>query len=374
MKNNIIILIIFFFCFKLFAIEVQYLARSPKALLMGDAFTAIADDNPAALGRNKGVSFTPMAPNLGLTNALNSISKFQNLPSTPAGIASRFMDYPINFSASLYPTVKMQQFALTMFLNNRTSIVFRNSYNPTMGIDYRYDRGFITGFAFNVLNGATTKKGKKGAKSVTSSGERLSVGFGIKHMNRQGLSSEFDLIGTKLLSTITGGNTSLSSIKTALGYAQGSAWGYDMGAEYALSNGPSLFTAGLSVMDIGNTYFTKTEGTGTVPKQEMFFNAGVAFKQDFGAFDYTISADLHPILGPVDFARQLHLGAELGIPFITLLAGFSEGYLSYGLSFKIWPFKITTGFYSVETGAAFRQQESSRFLLYVSLFDFSIDL
>lgn len=47
----------------LHAQEVNYLARSPRALLMGDAYTAIADDeftlfyNPAALGRNKGVSF-----------------------------------------------------------------------------------------------------------------------------------------------------------------------------------------------------------------------------------------------------------------------------------------------------------------------------
>ena len=66
----------------LHAQEVNYLARSPRALLMGDAFTAIADDeftlfyNPAALGRNKGVSFTLLDPNFGLTDALSESDRF----------------------------------------------------------------------------------------------------------------------------------------------------------------------------------------------------------------------------------------------------------------------------------------------------------
>ena len=52
-----LILLLFIICSNLLASEVRYMARSPKGMLMGDAFTAIADDeytlfyNPAALGR-----------------------------------------------------------------------------------------------------------------------------------------------------------------------------------------------------------------------------------------------------------------------------------------------------------------------------------
>lgn len=360
--------------------EIDYIGRSPRALLMGDAFTAIADDeytlfyNAAALGRNASVSATPLDPNFGLSNLLEDMDRFSNFPSTAPLIAERIMDVPIYFQVSAYPTVKMAQFAFTLFLNDRTSMLLRNAVHPVLDVDYRYDRGFVTGFAFNMGSGALTTKGKKGAKSTTSAGNRLSIGFAIKHINRDGLANQFDLFGTKLLNKISSGASDVKALKEALGYAKGKAWGYDTGIEYSASSGMSLFTAGLSIQDIGTTRFKEYQGNTDVPNQEMSMHLGTAFKQDFGIFDYTLSADLHPLMGPVDFARQIHLGAELSLPVISLMAGLSEGYVSYGVSLKLWPLKITTGFYSVEKGAEYRQQEAKRFLLYLSLFDFSIDI
>ncbi len=364
-----------------YSLEVDYIGRSPRALLMGDAFTAVADDeytlfyNVAALGRNKSVSATPLDPNFGLSNLLEDTDRFNNFPSNSAPlIAERIMDVPIYFQVSAYPTVKMAQFAFTLFLNDRTSMILRNAVNPVLDIDYRYDRGFVTGFAFNVGSGALTTKGKKGAKSTTSSGNRLSVGLAVKHINRDGLSNQFDLFGTKLLNKISSGASDITALKEALGYAKGKAWGYDAGIEYGASSGFSHFTAGLSIQDIGTTRFREYEGNSEVPNQDMSLHFGTAFKQDFGIIDYTLSADLHPLFGPVDFARQLHFGAELSLPLISIMGGLSEGYVSYGVSLKMWPIKLTTGFYSVETGANYRQQEAKRFLLYLSLFDFSIDI
>jgi len=86
------------------AMEMSYLGRSPRALLMGDAYTAIADDeytlfyNPAALGKNRGVSFTLIDPTLGITDALSEMDRFKNFPSGSGAapqIASRIMDFPI---------------------------------------------------------------------------------------------------------------------------------------------------------------------------------------------------------------------------------------------------------------------------------------
>jgi hypothetical protein len=364
----------------LHAQEVNYLARSPRALLMGDAFTAIADDeftlfyNPAALGRNKGVSFTLLDPSFGLTDALSEADRFQNFPSSAPAIANRIMDFPIYMQAGAFPTLKMGQFGFTLFANNKYSLVLRNATNPELDINYKYDRGFILGFAHNIGSGAFSSRVKKSSKTSTSAGNRLSLGMAIKHINRQGLEGQFDLFGTTLLNKINSGSTDISALKNALGYSKGAAWGYDLGAEYTVSSGRSAFTSAISILDAFDTHYAKTEGTAKVPKQEMIVNSGVAFKQDFGIFDYTLSADLHPITGPTDFGRKFHFGSEFSIPLITLNAGLSEGYVSYGASIKLWPIKITAGFYGVEVGSHYREQEARRFILYLSLFDFSIDL
>lgn len=380
MIRTIFIIISILSCFSLHAMEVIYLARSPQALLMGDAFTAFADDeftlfyNPAALGKNNGAALTPFSPYFGMTDPLTGISKFQNMPSTADGIANRLLNFPINLSAGAVPTVKMSHFGFSLFLNQNTSMILRNQTNPTLDINYNYDRGFITGFAYNLGAGSFTTRQKKTKKTKNTVGERVSVGFSVKHITRQGLSGNYNLFSTSILNTISGGGASVGSIKKALGYSTGEAWGYDTGIEYSRTSGVSTFNAAFSILDIGGTRFDRTEGTGTVPKQRMYMNAGVGFKQDFGLFDYKLSADLHPFYGPVDFARQIHLGGMVGLPLIKLYGGFSEGYLSYGAGIDIWPFEITAGWYGVELGSKYRQQEGRRFIMYLSLFDFSLDL
>jgi hypothetical protein len=284
------------------------------------------------------------------------------------------MDFPIYVQAGAFPTLKMGQFGFTLFANNKYSLVLRNATNPELDINYKYDRGFILGFAHNIGSGAFSSRVKKSSKTSTSAGNRLSLGMAIKHINRQGLEGQFDLFGTTLLNKINSGSTDISALKDALGYSKGAAWGYDLGAEYTVSSGRSAFTSAISILDAFDTHYSKTEGTAKVPKQEMIVNSGVAFKQDFGIFDYTLSADMHPITGPTDLGRKFHFGSEFSIPLITLNAGLSEGYVSYGASIKLWPIKITAGFYGVEVGSHYREQEARRFILYLSLFDFSIDL
>ena len=62
--------------------EDRTLGRSARGLLMGDAYTAIADDeftlyyNPALLARHENFSFNPINPAITVTNALNDPSRF----------------------------------------------------------------------------------------------------------------------------------------------------------------------------------------------------------------------------------------------------------------------------------------------------------
>lgn len=381
MRNLLAILFIFLLNPDIFAAEIGYIGRSPRAQLMGDAYTAVADDeytlfyNPAALGRNKGVSFSPLNPSIGGTNVLGDLDKFKDFPKKdPAAIANRILNYPVSLKAAIFPGLKMSSFGFNLFASSKTSMILRNAIHPILEVDYRYDKGFITGFAYNIGSGATSSRIKKSSKSKTTSGKRFSVGGALKFINREGMSDQYDLFGTTLLNKVASGTTDINDLKAALGYSLGKGWGVDLGAEYAYSSGRNLFTTGFSVLDVGGTRFRKTQGTNEIPIQEMSINTGVAFKQDFGLFDYTLAADLRPINQAIDFSRKFHLGAELSLPLITLNAGWSEGYVSYGGSVKLWPVKLTAGFYGVELGSKFREQEAKRFIVLLSLFDFSFDI
>ena len=381
MNKLLITIFILFFSASALSDELGYIGRSPRAQLMGDAYTAIADDeytlfyNPAALGRNNGVSFTPINPSIGGTNVLADVDRFKDFPKKdPAAIANKILNFPVSLQASVFPGLKMANFGFNLFASSKTNMILRNAIHPTLAIDYRYDRGFITGFAYNIGNGAKTSRIRKSTRTKVTAGKRFAIAAAIKFVNREGMKDQYDLFGTTLLNKVSSGNTEIADLKEALGYSKGKGFGADLGFEYVYSNGRNLLTAGLSFLDVGGTRFRKTQGTGAIPIQEMSINSGVAFKQDYGIFDYTLAADLRPLNQPIAFARKFHLGAELSLPIITLNAGWSEGYASYGGSVKIWPVKLTAGFYGVELGSKFREQEAKRFIILLSLFDFSFDI
>jgi len=70
------LLLITFISQFILASEVVWLGRSPRAQLMGDAWTALSNNdemtlfyNPASLGGNYTVEFAPLNMKLGATNA-----------------------------------------------------------------------------------------------------------------------------------------------------------------------------------------------------------------------------------------------------------------------------------------------------------------
>lgn len=357
------------------------LGRSPRALLMGDAYTAVADDaytlfyNPAALGRHKGITFTPINPTIAASNVLQDSDRFKDFPKDePSAIADRILNYPLGVELSAFPTLKLGNFGLSFFASNRTNLVLRNAIHPNLDIDYRYDRGLIFGYAHSIGSGALAQKIIHSSKTKMTSGKRLSFGASVKYINREGIKDNFDLFGTTILSKIASGNTSVDELKKAFGYADGSAWGADLGMEYVVASRRTQIVTGISVLNIGDTRFNKKSGTSNIPTEEMTINTGIALKQDYGLFDYTLSADIRPINAEIDFARKFHLGSELSFKMFSLNAGWNEGYLSYGASVELWPVTLSVGFYGVEAGSKFNEQKAKRLLVYLSLFDFSFDI
>lgn len=354
--------------------QVRYLTRSPYALLMGDAFTAKADDNytlfynPAALSKNGGVEFYLVNFKLGLTNVISDLDKFSSLSSDPSELTADLTGFPIYIAASGVPTLKFGPFGLTLFASFNSSMTLRNSVHPYLDVDHRYDRGFIMGYAHTLGQGGMFKRGKK------TGGASTTIGLSVKHMNREGVKKGYDIFGTSLLSKITSGAVSdYGSFKTALGYSKGDAWGWDIGVDQTFSTGNSSLNFSLVASDVMDTDFTITSGTNPLPSQKMIVSSGVSYQYKMALLDFSVNMDFKPVLADVPFARKLHFGFDFGIPMIRAMIGFNEGYLSYGARINLWPFVLTAGFYGVELGNEYRQLKGSRLIIYLSLLDFSFD-
>jgi hypothetical protein len=363
--------------------EFLYLGRSQEGLLMGDAYTAVADDettlfyNPAAMGRHSGVSIYPLNPSFQVPNLLEldiGLSKFNvgmddrfdNWPKDPAGIADRVLGYPVYFHLGATPTIKMQHFAFTMFAVSKTNMVLENAIHPTLDIAYRYDRGFMFGYAYTFGRGG----GKKGGD-----GNQFSLGFGLKSMNRQGLEGSYDLFGTQLLEIINNAGD-FKDIRRELGYSKGSALGFDLGIENSFKSAAGTLTLGASLLDIGDTKFSKDEGIEKVPEQEMSLNFGSAYTLGFSDLaKATFALDFHNALdASSSVASKFHLGGRLNLPFLDLYTGWNGGYSSLGVGLDLFLFRVMVGYYGIEIGSEFREKEAKRAVISLNLLNIAVDL
>lgn len=359
-----------------YAFESFYLGESPRAKLMGNAWMGLANQdsytifyNPASLGGNYDLDLSPVNFTLAGPNALDDTDRFTNLSSDADEIADSLLGFPLYLEASNFSTLKVHHFSFSYFTKNRANIILKNRVNPAFDVDYSYDRGFITGFAFNLIGGSLNKQKKK-----IMTGKRLSVGYSFKYIGREATRDKFDLFSTNILTKISGGFNDIQDIKNTFGYSKGSGTGHDLGIEYANGWGNSEFIASMAILDIGGTHFKKEEGDKTVPKIEMAVNTGFSFRQDWKAFDYAIALDIKPINQELDFGRLFHMGAQVNIPFFGFFAGYGEGYLNYGAEIRLWPLTLTVGYNSVEIGSTYKETEGDRLFVYLSLLDTSMDI
>jgi hypothetical protein len=367
----IVLLMTFIFSLDGFAVAQRYIMRSPRGMLMGDAYTSIAEDeytlfyNPALLARHEGFSFNPFNPSFTLSNALKDSSRFSDVSSDPVETADAIMGYPIHLGANLAPGFKFMKFGLSGFAGMETNLNLLNKTNPIMEIDYRLDKGFVTGFAYP-LSGSLTKEG----------GEQVSLGLAAKYIDREGIFEAYPLMGTGLLNASN--ETETNAMLEALGYTKGRGWGFDFAADFVKRSGTQEIGASLVFMDLYTNIQTHdapdNDPESKVANQSLDTNFGTHWKQDYGIFDMTLSADVRSLNDfSMDFYRRLHIGVELGLPILRVLAGYNTGYYSYGIMTNLFLIDLYVGFYDIELGEKLGQQRASRAVIYLSLFDFTFD-
>lgn len=355
--------ILAFFVSAAMAREDRYFSRSVRGMLMGDAYTAIADDeytlfyNPAILGRHEGFSFWPINPVITVTNPLSD--EFSNIDApggTPSELASAFMNKPVHIGLGATPGFKLGRFGLSAIVGNQTHFNIVNEVTPMLDVDHRYDRGFTMGYAIPVPLGA---------------GGLVSFGFAAKWVERESLYGEYNLTSPTTVDAIGAGE--MDAVLNALGKTKGDGWGYDLGVDYVKKSSVGEFTMGLALLDIF-TNLSTDDGTEVQP-QPMKLNYGAGYKADLGmGLDFTLSLDIRNLEQQMEFMRRVRLGGEVGLtPALSLLGGINANQYSYGLKLNSGLLKIFLGMYGVDIGESLGEQVSKRVALYLSLFDFKFD-
>lgn len=355
-----------------YAFDYPYTVRSPKGLLMGDAFTAVNDDgftlfyNPATLARHKrDFTLYPFNPQINGSNLLNDMDRFDDFPDEPVGASKVLMDYPAHASASIAPGFKLFNVGVTFLASESFDVLMRNPSHPMLDLDLRSDKGIMVGVGIPL---GTSRLNRK-----SLSGSQTSLGIAAKYIERTGVRDTLALAGPVVLESL--GRDEIEKIVKSLGRVKGIGYGFDAGIEHVVRRGNSQFVLGLSALDITGTKFKeeKTNDNLQVSDIRDQINLGMAAGQDFGVFHYILSADVRSLNEEMDFTKRLRLGAEIGVPGLTLLGGMNSGYYSYGASVDLAFMKLTAGFYDLEIGSRYKQVKSRRFVLYLSLFDFSFD-
>lgn len=349
--------------------EFPWLNRSAEGLLMGDAFTAVADDgnalfyNPAALGRHEGLSISAVNPRAEASDLLEKDirklrfrmdERYKDWPSDPEGVVARAMGLPFHASVAGSPTIQMDRFGLAAFASSTTRMVLENAVHPNLDLDHRHDRGVVAGWALRLGTGG---------------GGRTLLGMAVKRVERRGLSGRHDLFGPELI-RLTEDVDDYQDLRGRLGHAEGRAWGWDAGVEHVLATPAGELVLGVSHLNVGGMRFRGGGGAERLPEQEPSLNLGAALRRRWAALDWTLALDHKNAIDPLHSSKsRFSVGTRLAFPLLTAYLGSNGGHPSYGVGVNLFPFEVAAGFYGVETGRGYRQRKGKRALVLVRLLD-----
>jgi len=365
-------LIIVFFRSNVFAFDYPYTIRSPEALVMGDAYTAVNADeftmfyNPATLARHKkDFSFYPFNPQLNGTNLLNDAQRFKEFQDGQIDASEVLMDYPVHASAGIAPGFKLFNVGVSFFATESYDLLLRNSSHPMLDIDLHSDKGIIIGTGIPI--------GKSRLNRQSQSGSQTSLGVSFKYLERTGVRETIALLSPEVAEALS--EDGVKDIIDSIDRVKSVGHGFDAGIEHVVRKGSSQFVLGLSALDIGGIEFKESSHPENIQVSDIRdqVNLGIAVGQNFNFFHYILSADVRGLNEETDFGKRLRLGAQIGIPGLKLMGGINSGYYSLGATLDLFFLKLTTGLYGLELGTNYQQIKSSRFVVYLSLFDFSFD-
>lgn len=334
------------------AMAKQYprLYRGVRPLGMGDAFTAVADDenalfyNPAGLSRMS-------AFQIGIVNPLIEVSEKSidlvqdaqdaNLDDTGevADLLEKYVGEHQHARVSLFPHVGFNVAGAGVMIGGlgqaRVDADIRNPVWPEAHVDMIMDYGAIGGFGLELpLTG-------------------LHAGVALKFLQRESLSEIYtavDIAATDFEDRLDDDMQSGSGFSADLGVI------YELGFVPVFDTNVALVVQNVPEMDMGDAKDIDTQA-----------NLGLSIEKSFSAFGFVGALDYKDLTGAIeeddDIAKRIHIGAELRfLKVFAVRAGLNQGYVSAGATLDLWVLRFDFATYSEEIGAYAGQREDRRYV------------
>jgi len=332
------------------ATQFPLLYQGTRALGMGGAYTAVANDsgslmyNPAGLARVDGFQMDLI--NLEAESsegAVNLVKDLQDLNgndvTTATAVIRSHVGEHFRVRADTFPNVVMPGFGVGVLAQASADVEFHSLVNPRVDLDARADTVGVVGAAHKF-----------------GPAKDLALGATAKIARRQGAQTSFTAVD--LASDQFEPFNNLDQVETD--------FAFDLGAMYspALPLSPTFGVAGLNLTDLD------FGPLGTVPYQ---INVGLALNPKFGPLGVTLAADwvdvTNQLPGDTDLRKRTNLGAELRLwKFLAVRGGLHQDYYTAGATVDLWVVKVDFATYGEEQGAFGGQREDRRYIARVDFF------
>jgi hypothetical protein len=333
------------------------LFRSPEALAMGDAYTAIVEGrdapfyNPAGVAAIDGLSVHWATLDATVSDWLVTGWESMKDVKDPSGAdLNRLMGENIYVQGAGSAAVLAPGFALIGFYDAQGALYAKNQALPKIEYGYQTTSGIQAAFGFALADGRRRGKGRRNAELMNE----WRFGIGGKFLTRTG--------GYRLLSAAELFTINDSDADSFVG-GKGTGYGLDFGIQRVQKiNSKFHLHWGAAYLNAGDVHFA---GGPSPVKADVSTGLGVTFKQ--GLAKVTVAYDLHQLNREDDFSKKQNIGIRLGLPLFNLYAGLHQGFLTYGAAFDIWLLRIAASVYKEELGAYSKQDTESRMALRIDL-------
>jgi hypothetical protein len=320
---------------------------SVRALGMGNAYTAVADDadalmyNPAMLAKVKGVHWRVMNPRVGIDNP-NNVQLAGKLTDQSTDVATKINSlYGSNIwtGGGGMSAVTVPYFGFGAYVNTEAGIKAQSPPYAHIDTNYYFDYGATLGFALPLIP------------------EFVAIGVSTRSVNRTGTTGG---IGPATLA-----QNDINALTNEF-KRRGSAFAVDSGIIFT-APGPIAPTVSFVYRNMGYTTFSHQEGAGSPPSIAPEMIAGAAFKIDLPLITITPSIDYRYIGQNVATGNNLGLGVEVALPLIDLRAGMNQGYYTAGLGLDMGLIRADVATWAVELGAYPGQEADRRYMAQLTI-------
>ncbi len=360
-KNmKIIISCLLFVITNSYAKQLPEFYRGVRAMGMGGAFTAIADDkdsvfyNPAGLSYNQDVKLSLVNPKFDASYDDISI---RNVSGGLTGdTVTKIFGKNYYFSGTTFPAIYLPNFVMGYYYGIDFHLSARNLSLPSLEAQYHLDKGVITGFGLE------------------------NHGFSRLHYFRWGLAlSWLTRSGYEGVIPITSLVTADKTYIKTLNKGPAVGWGLTPGIQYEITmNKMDSLIFGSAWQNIGDTKFGSALSSSPPPAIQNNLSAGTAFVHRFGknlsdTNNLKLALEMrHLTQEDKDPRLKLHAGSELDLGMLKIQAGFNQTTnITFGIGVDLWLMQVSAVTYGVDNQALSMMDRERRYMLQITM-DFDV--